>query len=146
MLYNAESRYILSTMDKPVVRDGALLLLRVVLGVVFVAHGWQKFFITGMTEVTGQFSQSGVPQPQLSAYLAGVSELVGGSMLVVGLLTTAVAGALALLMAAALYFVHLDHGIFVAQNGVEFVAVLIVALLMVVVFGPGRASVDGALA
>lgn len=132
-------------MDKPVVRDITLLLLRAVLGFVFIAHGWDKFFITGMTETTGRFSAWGIPQPKLSAYLVGIIELLGGALLAVGLLTTLVAGTLALLMAAALYFVHLENGIFVAEGGVEFTAVLVVALFVIVVFGSGRASVDGAL-
>ncbi|MFV8381829.1 DoxX family protein [Corynebacterium hindlerae] len=132
-------------MDKPVVRDLTLLLLRAVLGFVFIAHGWDKYFITGMVETTGQFSAFGIPQPKLSAYLVGSVELVGGALLVIGLLTTLVAGALALLVAAALYFVHLENGIFVSSNGIEYTAVLVVALLVIVVFGSGRASVDGAL-
>lgn len=132
-------------MDKPVVRDITLLLLRAVLGFVFIAHGWDKFFLTGMIETTGRFSAWDIPQPKLSAYLVGSIELLGGTLLVVGLLTTLVAGVLALLMAAALYFVHLGNGIFVAEGGIEFTAVLVVALFVIVVFGPGRASVDGAL-
>jgi len=132
-------------MDKPAVRDAALLLLRIVLGIVFVAHGWDKLLITGLTETTGQFSAWGVPQPKLSAYLVMAGELLGGALLVVGLLTTFVAGALALLMAAAVWFVHLGNGLFAADGGVELPAVLIVALLMIVVFGAGRASLDGVL-
>ena len=132
-------------MDKPAVWDAALLLLRLVLGIVFVAHGWDKLLITGLTETTGQFSAWGVPQPKLSAYLVMAGELLGGALLVVGLLTTFVAGALALLMAAAVWFVHLGNGLFAADGGVELPAVLIVALLMIVVFGAGRASLDGVL-
>lgn len=137
-------------MDKPVVRDAALLIFRAVLGLVFVAHGWDKLFLTGITETTGQFSAWQVPQPKLSAYVAGIAELIGGALLMVGLLTTIVAGALALLMLAAAYFVHLGQGFFgdnglVSGGGVEYPIVLIAGLLMIVVFGSGRASVDGVL-
>lgn len=137
-------------MDKPVVRDAALLIFRSVLGVVFIAHGWDKFFLTGIVDTTGQFSAWGVPQPNLSAYIAATAELLGGALLIVGLLTTITAGALALLMVAAAYFVHLDQGFFsdaasVAGGGVEYPVVLVTALLMIVVFGSGRASVDGVL-
>lgn len=132
-------------MDKPVVRDAALLIFRVTLGFVFIAHGWQKLFMEGPLETAGKFSAVGVPQAKLSAYIAGVGELIGGSMLVVGLLTTFVAGALALLMVAAFYFVHLSSGVFIAEGGFEYVLVLIVSLLVIVVFGSGRASIDGAL-
>ena len=71
--------------------------------------------------------------------------VLGGALLVVGLLTTLAAGALALLMLAALYFVHLNSGLFIADGGFEYVLVLIVSLLMIVVFGSGRASIDGVL-
>lgn len=132
-------------MDKPVIRDAALLILRIALGVVFIAHGYDRWFITGMVETTGQFSALGIPQPKLSAYLAGVVELLGGGLLVVGLLTTVAASALILLAASALYFVHLENGFFIASGGIEYVSVLIAALLIIVVFGTGRASVDGVL-
>ncbi|WP_080796903.1 DoxX family protein [Corynebacterium pacaense] len=132
-------------MNKPFVRDAALLLFRAVLGLIFVAHGWEKLFIVGITGTTGQFSAWGVPQPGLSAWICAIAELVGGGLLVVGLLTTIVAGALTLLMAAAIYFMHLDHGFFVADNGVEYPLLLVVSLIMIVVFGSGRASIDGVL-
>ncbi|QGU04051.1 DoxX family protein [Corynebacterium comes] len=129
-------------MDKPAVRDAALLLLRIVLGTVFVAHGWDKLIITGLTETTGQFSAWGVPQPKLSAWLVMATELVGGALLVVGLLTTLVAGVLALLMVAAMWFVHVGEGFFTSTGGVEFPIVMATALVMIVVFGAGRASLD----
>ncbi|CAB1006315.1 DoxX family protein [Corynebacterium diphtheriae] len=132
-------------MDQPIVRDITLLVFRAVLGIVFVAHGFERFFRTGLVETTGQFSAMGVPQPKLSAYLTATGELLGGSLLVVGMLTTFVAGALALLVVAAIYFVHLDHGFFVADSGMEYPLVMVVALLMIVVFGAGRASIDGVL-
>ncbi|WP_293768502.1 DoxX family protein [uncultured Corynebacterium sp.] len=132
-------------MDRPAVRDAALLIFRVVLGVVFVAHGVDKVFFTGMQATTDQFAAWGVPQPTASAWLCAICEMVGGSLLVVGLLTTAVAGALALLAACAGYFVHVGNGLFNADGGFEYPLVLVVSLLMIVVFGAGRASLDGVL-
>ena len=132
-------------MNKPAVRDGALFVLRLVLGFVFIAHGWQILFADGAAATAQIFAAAGVPQAQMSAWVAGVSQLVGGSMLIVGLLTTAVAGALALLVFAAAYFVHFDHGVFVTNNGFEYVLVLMASLMMIVVFGSGRASLDAVL-
>ena len=122
-----------------------LLILRVVLGVVFVAHGWRILLIDGIAETTGQFSAWGVPQPALSAWVAALGQLLCGALLCVGLLTTAVAGVLAVFVAAAAYLVHLDHGLFNVDCGLEYPLVLIAALLVIVVFGTGRASVDGVL-
>ena len=124
-------------MDKPVVRDAALLIFRATLGLIFVAHGWQKLFMDGPVETAGKLSAVGIPQAKLSAYIVGGGELLGGALLVVGLLTTLAAGAL--------YFVHLNSGLFIADGGFEYVLVLIVSLLMIVVFGSGRASIDGVL-
>lgn len=132
-------------MDKPVVRDGALLFLRLVLGIIFIAHGWDRMFVIGVVENTGRFSAVGVPQPELSTWIVSLSELIGGSLLVVGFLCTFVAGAMALLMAAATYFVHLNHGLFVDQGGFEYTLLLVAALFIIVVFGSGRASIDGVL-
>ncbi|WP_311143699.1 DoxX family membrane protein, partial [Corynebacterium durum] len=80
-------------MDKPVVRDAALLIFRATLGLIFVAHGWQKLFMDGPVETAGKLSAAGIPQAKLSAYIVGGGELLGGALLVVGLLTTLAAGA-----------------------------------------------------
>ncbi|AIG63870.1 membrane protein [Corynebacterium atypicum] len=132
-------------MDKSVVRDATLLIVRCILGVVFAAHGWRILLIDGITETTGQFSAWGVPQPGLSAWIAALGQLCGGGLLIVGFLTTVVAGAMAVFVAAALYFVHVDSGLFVQDGGIEYPFVLIAALAVIVVFGTGRASVDGML-
>ena len=71
-------------MNRPAVRDAALLIFRAVLGLIFIAHGVDKMFMTGMDETVGQFSALGVPQPQLSGYIAAIGEMVGGAFLVVG--------------------------------------------------------------
>ena len=132
-------------MDKPAVRDGSLLLFRFVLGIIFVAHGFDKFFVQGLTATGQQFAAWGVPQAQLSAYLAATAEFVGGLFLTVGLLTTIVAGILALLMVAGFYLVHMNAGFFIAGGGYEYVLLLIVSLVLIVVFGSGRASIDEVL-
>lgn len=130
-------------MDRPYVRDSALLIFRTVLGFLFVTHGVDRFFRTGITETSRQFAELGVPQPTLSAYLVATLETVGGCLLIIGLLTTFFAGALALLTFAAMYFeisgFNLDKATF------EYPVVLIASLLMIVVFGAGRASLDKVL-
>ncbi|WIM68431.1 DoxX family protein [Corynebacterium breve] len=132
-------------MNRPVVRDLTLLIVRIVLGVVFVARGYTHWFVTGIGATAGEFARWGIPQPKLSAYLASGTELIAGALLVIGLLTTLVASALALLIALATYFVHLGNGFFVADGGIEYPLVLFVSLLMIVVFGAGRASLDEVL-
>lgn len=132
-------------MNSPALRDFALLVARLVLGVVFIAHGYQHWIGHGMRQTAEQFDQAGVPQPQLAAYLTGSVELVGGAMLIIGLLTTIVAGVLALMVLAAGYFIHIDAGFFADRGGFEYPLVLAVVLGLVVVFGSGRVSLDKVL-
>lgn len=132
-------------MNNPALRDAALFLLRLVLGVVFIAHGWDKAFGTGIDATAAQWTDLHIPQPTLSAWVVSVVEMLGGAMLVLGLLTPAAAGVLALDMVAAFYFVHMDHGLFVTDGGGELVLVLCASCVALVVFGSGRASLDRAL-
>ena len=81
----------------------------------------------------------------LAAWMTGTVELVGGLLLIIGLVTTVTAGILSAIMIGAFWFVTRARGIFVDSGGSEYVVVLFAALLMRVVFGPGRASVDGAV-
>ena len=132
-------------MNNPAVRDAALLLLRIALGVVFIAHGWDKVFQTGVDETAAMWEQTNIPQATLSVWVVSVVEMLGGALLVLGMLTPAAAGLLALDMVAAFYFVHLGNGIFVDEGGAELVGVLFAACVILVVFGAGRASLDKAL-
>ena len=135
-------------MNHPALRDGALVLVRLVLGLILIAHGWQKVFFTGMNGPQGTvatFQQLNIPQPRASAWLAAGFEMLAGAMLIVGLLTTAVAVLVAIYMAAVLYVVHVKQGFFVADGGFEFVLLIVVTSALLVVFGPGRASLDKAL-
>lgn len=132
-------------MNTPAVRDAALLIARFALGVIFIARGYQHWVGDGMTHTAEKFTQAGVPQPKLAAYTAGSLELVGGALLIIGLLTTIVAMVLALLVAAGGYFVHMDAGFFAEKGGVEYPLVLALLLLLIVVFGAGRASLDKVL-
>ncbi|MDH2455441.1 DoxX family protein [Corynebacterium bovis] len=132
-------------MDRPGVRDAGLLLLRVVTGVIMVAHGWRKLVVDGIDATTRTFEAAGVPQPGMSAWGVSIVEMLGGALVIVGLLTPAAAGVLALDMLAALYLVHLHNGLFVADGGMELVLLLATAFVVLVVFGAGRASLDRAL-
>ena len=125
--------------------DAAILLARVGLGVVFVAHGWQKFFTLGMTRVGEQFAAYGVPQPFVTAAIVAGVELVAGIALVAGILTPLAGILLGVDMAGAFYFVHATNGPFVTQNGWELVVALGVGALLIAAVGAGRFSVDRAL-
>ncbi|MES2977954.1 MAG: DoxX family protein [Pseudomonadota bacterium] len=127
----------------------APVALRVPLGLIFIAHGAQKLFgwFGGYgLEGTGQWMASvGLAPGYLMALLAGSAEFFGGIALVLGLLVRPAAAALAFAMLVAIFSVHLDKGLFVANNGYEYGLALAAAALSLVVSGAGRASMDAAL-
>lgn len=129
----------------PFLRDLVLLLTRAGLGAVFVAHGWQKLSTIGISDVAAGFEQMDVPAPTAAAWFAALVELVGGSALILGVLTPVFGVLLALDMAGAYLFVHSGNGMFVDQGGAELVLVLGVTSLLLATIGAGRASADHVL-
>lgn len=128
-----------------------LLLLRVVLAIVFIAHGAQKLFGIwgggGISGTAGFFDSLGIPLPGMMAVVSGILEFVGGIMLAIGLLTRPIALLLAFEMLVATAVFHWPQGFFVRSDaiGIEFTMVLAVAALALVFTGPGRLSIDEGL-
>jgi putative oxidoreductase len=124
------------------VREFILLVARVVLGAVFVAHGSQKLFVIGMDATTGMFTQLGIPSPEIAAWFTALVELIGGAALILGVLMPVFSILLAVVMAGALVFVHAKSGFFAQTGGYEYVLVLGIAALAVG-FSGSKYSVDG---
>ena len=120
----------------------AFTVLRVVVGIVFMAHGAQKLFIMGLPGVAGFFGKLGLPFPFLTGVVVTVLEGVGGLALVLGIGTRLAAGLLALDMVGAIVTVHLSQGFFLPK-GMEFALTLLAANLALVLGGPGRLAVEG---
>ncbi|MEU5152762.1 DoxX family protein [Glycomyces sp. NPDC021274] len=120
-----------------------LLIGRVVLGVVFIAHGWQKFSENGMDATVQGFEGLGIPAPALSAYFTVGAELIGGAMLIVGALLPLAGLALAGVMFGAMYFVHpLDGAFFSQEGGYEYVLLLAAIAIAIGFSGGGALAVD----
>jgi len=119
-----------------------VLPLRLVLGLVFVAHGAQKLFGFGLAGTAGFLGSLGVPLPTVAAAGLITVELLGGVALILGAWTRIVAALLAADMLVAIVTVHLRGGFFV-PDGVEFVLTLLGGCLTLVGLGAGPCSVDG---
>lgn len=120
--------------------DVGLLIGRVVVGIVFIVHGWQKWS-DGIAGTQAGFDAMGVPLPDVTAILQAGLEVGGGALLVLGVLTPLVGALLGLSMLGAAYFAHRD-AFLVADGGAEFVLVLAAASFVFALAGPGRYSVD----
>lgn len=126
-------------------RDLALLVGRIGLGFIFVAHGWQKLVTNGIDGVTAGFSQMGIPLPGVSAWFSALVELVGGGALILGAAVPLAGLLLAINMVGALFYVHLDAGLFATDGGYELVLALAVGALMLAGLGSGRFGLDALL-
>ncbi|MFI0410521.1 DoxX family protein [Actinomadura sp. 3N508] len=127
----------------PYLSDVGLLIGRVALGVVFVAHGWQKINDLGHGAVVKMFEGMDVPVASLSAYYSTWVEFIAGLALIVGAAVPIAGLLLAIDMAGAFWFVHKGNGVFVAENGYELVLALGGAAILLAFAGAGRFSVDG---
>jgi len=123
-------------------RDIAMLIARIILGVVLFAHGWQKLMINGIADTYGQFEKLGIPLAIVSASFTSFVEFVGGVLIIMGALTTTVVALDLVVMVGAAGFVHVTHGIFAKDGGWELVGVIVAVELALAAFGPGRYSVD----
>ena len=114
------------------------LLLRVVLGAIFVAHGFQKIS-SDMREFTHTVGHLGFPMPVLFAWAAALSEFLGGICVLVGLFTRWAALAIAVVMTVAVTQVHLHQGLL---QGYEYPLALLAIAIAIVLTGAGPASLD----
>jgi putative oxidoreductase len=119
-------------------------LLRLIVGATFMAHGWMKLFTFGVAGTAGFLTSAGVPMASVMAPIVIATELGGGLLLVLGLLTRYASVPLLFTMAVAIATVHLQHGFFLPQ-GYEFALLLGVALLTLVLQGSGAFALDNVI-
>ena len=132
-------------MNQPALTTSARTILRVIIGFLFAAHGWQKFSEFTIAGTQASFTQMGVPAAEAVAPVVATLELVGGVALILGVLTRVFAALLAVNMLGALFLVHASAGVFVATGGYELVLILAAAALAVALVGAGSVSVDKVL-
>jgi putative oxidoreductase len=122
----------------PVNIDLALLILRVVLAAVMLAHGIPK--ITGFSGTAGFFASAGVPAPTLAASYAAIVEVGGGILILLGIAVDVVGLLFAVDMLGAIVFVAFKNGF---RGGWEFELTLLVIAVALALGGPGAYSVGG---
>jgi putative oxidoreductase len=126
--------------------DLALLVLRLVVGLLFVGHGAQKLFGVfgggGLEGTAGMFDKIGFRPGWLHARFAGTAEFLGGALIALGLFTPFAAAALIGVMTAAIITVHAPNGIWNTNRGYEFNLVMVAAVFALAGVGAGSWSLD----
>lgn len=120
--------------------DWTLVFVRIVLAIVFGAHGWFKSFgKQGFHGSAARFKQHGIPFPLFFSYVTSLSQLIAVPFLLVGLLTRWVALVLLVEMIVATRVKYKENGIF---DGADLPMSDLALCLMLIVLGPGAFALD----
>ena len=117
----------------------ALLVLRLALGTIMIAHGWQKI-ADHLHMTTGMLQHLGIPG--FMAYLVVAAEFGGGILVLVGFLTRLAALAILVDMLVAIFKVHLPHGLFASNGGFEFPMACAAIAFGLIFTGSGPIAID----
>lgn len=123
-----------------------LLLIRFVFGLTFAGHGAQKLFGWfgghGLKGTAGWMESIGLKPGKMMAFVAGLSELIGGLFFALGLLTPLAALLMIVPMIVAIAKVHGPNGYWITQNGYEYNLAIIAVAVGVALIGPGQYALD----
>ncbi len=126
--------------------DLGLLIIRLVIGILFVGHGAQKLFGWfgghGLKGTRGWFESIGMKPGVMMALLAGLAELIGGILFALGFLTPLAALMIAGTMIMAIVKVHGPNGLWATSNGYEYNLTLLSVAIGIALIGPGRYALD----
>lgn len=129
----------------PVGTDVPALVLRLAVGPMLVAHGYNKVFGKGgLKGTTGWFESLGLKPAKVHARLAAATEIGAGTLITVGAASPLPAAAAIGLMTTAARTDHKGKGFFVFKGGWEYTAVVAAVAGVMAALGPGRFSVDAA--
>jgi putative oxidoreductase len=125
--------------------DIGLLLLRLAVGAVFIAHGWGDASQDGGAGANvANYLDAGIPLPELSAWFGAYMQLIGGIVVLFGALTRLIGAGFAVVMVGALVFVHRGEPLVMGQDGSGsgFAFIMLAASLALLGTGGGRFGVD----
>ncbi|MCF7886049.1 MAG: DoxX family protein [Candidatus Marinimicrobia bacterium] len=131
-------------MNKKNKTDKVLLLLRIVLGLIFIAHGSQKLLgIFGGSGISGTISMlksMGFFLPTILAWILALSEFLGGFGIILGVFPRVSSALIAFAMLVAMVKVHLPNGFFNMNGGIEFFLLMIAVAISIIILGAGKYS------
>jgi len=123
-----------------------LLIIRLVIGLLFVGHGAQKLFGWfggyGLKGTGGWFESIGMKPGVTMALFAGLAELIGGVLFALGLLTPLAGIMIAGTMVMAIVKVHAPNGLWATSNGYEYNLTLLAVAIGIALIGPGQYALD----
>jgi len=123
-----------------------LLIIRLVIGLLFVGHGAQKLFGWfggyGLKGTGGWFESIGMKPGVTMALFAGLAELIGGVLFALGLLTPLAGIMIAGTMIMAIVKVHASNGLWATSNGYEYNLTLLAVAIGIALIGPGQYALD----
>jgi putative oxidoreductase len=126
--------------------DIGLFIIRLIIGVLFIGHGAQKLFGWfggyGLKGTAGWLESMNMKPGVLMALMAGLSELVGGILFVLGLLTPLAGLLIAATMVMAIVKVHGANGLWSTANGYEYNLTIIAVAIGIALAGPGQIALD----
>lgn len=126
-----------------VLRDIALLIVRVAFGLLLVLRGWQRWMGEGgMQAQIDYLAQFHTPQPEIMAWGSVILEILGGIFLIFGMLTPLVALAFTVEFIMIIAWTRWFNGPFLTKGGYEYLGVQAGLSLLLTVFGAGRAGLD----
>ena len=116
------------------------MLLRLILGIVYVMHAYLALVINGPAGMIAYNVKAGIPLPEIATWCLILAHGLGGILLVLGIYTRWAALANVPAMLGAIVFVHMKNGFWAHQNGYEYVLVLLVATVAAAMIGGGALS------
>lgn len=129
--------------------DIGLLIIRLVIGALFIGHGAQKLFGWfggyGLKGTGGWFESIGMKPGVTMALFAGLAELIGGILFALGFLTPLAGIIIAGTMVMAIVKVHGPNGLWATSNGYEYNLTLLAVAIGIALIGAGQYSFDAFL-
>ena len=124
-----------------VLKDIALMLTRIIMGVIMGTHGWHRWQNEGITAEANILEHAGIPNPGLMVWLLIGFEVIGGIFLIFGLATPVIGLGLMVLNIGIILTLR-SHTFYVHNSGWEYNAVMTIVGLMLMTHGAGRIGLD----